>query len=62
MIVEVKEVTYKGFNMQYVDKQGWKIVLVGEEYLFPYLTAAQGAVDEFLREIVPKYKGKKLKN
>lgn len=61
MIIEVKDVTYKGFNIQLVKDKGWKIVLIDEEYLFPHLTAAQAAVDEFFGEIVPKYKGKKLK-
>lgn len=61
MIIEVKDITYKGFNIQRVKDKGWKIVLIDEEYLFPHLTAAQAAVDVFIREIIPKYKGKLVK-
>lgn len=61
MIIEVKDIVYKGFHIQRVKDKGWKIVLIGEEYLFPHLTAAQAAVDVFLREIVPNYKGKVIK-
>ena len=61
MIIEVKETTYKGFKIELVENSGWKIVLGDDAYLFPRLQAAQSAVDDFYREVIPKYKGKRMK-
>jgi len=61
MIIEVKETTYKGFDIRLVENKGWKIVLGDEAYLFPHFQAAQSAVDEFYREVIPKHKGKRMK-
>lgn len=61
MIVEVKESTYKGFKMELVESKGWKIVLGDDAYLFPNFQEAQSAVDEFYRDIIPKYHGKRMK-
>ena len=60
MIIEVKEINYYGFCIQRVDEKGWKIVLE-DEFLFPTLQDAQGAVHEFLDDVVGKHRGKKLK-
>lgn len=56
MIIDVTEVNYRGFHIVKESDKGWKIVLQGEEIIFPHLTAAQGAIDEFLSDVVPKYK------
>lgn len=61
MIIEVKETTYRGFKVEHVENSGWKIVLGDESYLFPHYVAAQSAVDEFYREVIPKNHGKKMK-
>lgn len=58
MIIEVTDVKYKGFRIVHADDNGWKIVLRDDEIMFPNFVAAQGAVDEFILKVVPKYKGK----
>lgn len=62
MIIEVKETTYRGFKLEHVENKGWKIVLGEEEYLFPHFQAAQSAIDEFYRDVIPKNQGKRLKH
>ena len=57
MIIEVRETIYKGFQINHADGDGWEIILNSEKIWFPYLTAAQGAVDEFLVAVVPKHNG-----
>lgn len=54
MIIEVTETTYKGFHLQLVKGKGWKIVLDGEEIMFPNLNAAEAAIDEFYNTIIQK--------
>lgn len=61
MIIEVKETTYKSFKFEHVENRGWKIVLGDDAYLFPNFVAAQSAVDEFYREVIPKNQGKRMK-
>lgn len=61
MIIEVRETTYKGFKIEVVEDKGWKIVLGDEAYLFPHFQAAQSAVDEFYRDVIPKNHGKRMK-
>lgn len=61
MIIEVKETTYKGFKIEHVESGGWKITLGDEAYLFPHFQAAQSAVDEFYRDVIPKNQGKRMK-
>ena len=61
MIVEVKETTYKGFKLELVKGNGWKIILGDEAYLFPTFQDAQSAVDDFFRDVIPKNQGKKMK-
>lgn len=61
MVIEVKNITYKGIYCEHVDSGGWKIVLAEYEYLFPTLQDAQRAIEEFHREVIPKYKGKKYR-
>lgn len=61
MIIEVKETIYKGFKIELVENKGWKIALGGEAYLFPHFQAAQSAVDEFYRDIIPKNQGKRMR-
>lgn len=46
MIIEVTESVYKGILLERVKDKGWKCNLGGQEYLFPYYTAAQAAIDE----------------
>lgn len=59
MIIEVKEVNYKGFHIAHVDGKGWKIVLTDVQYLFPTLQDAQVACDQFY-DIVKQNRGKKI--
>ena len=61
MIIEIKEYNYKGFTLHHVTDKGGKIVLDGEEILFPHAQAAELAIDEFYRDVIKKHKGKKLK-
>ena len=63
MIIEVTESNYKGILIERVKDSGWKCNLGGQEYLFPYYTAAQAAIDEIFDDIMPiikKRQGKKL--
>lgn len=63
MIIEVTESNYKGILIERVKDKGWKCNLGGQEYLFPYYTAAQAAIDEIFADIKPvitKNKAKKL--
>ena len=61
MIIEVTETTYRGFKFELVKDKGWKIVLGDEAYLFPNFQAAQSAIDDFYRDVIPKNQGKKMK-
>lgn len=61
MITDITEYNYKGFRLEHVKDKGWKITLVDVEYLFPHAKAAEAAINEFIRDIVPKHSGKKLK-
>jgi hypothetical protein len=61
MIVEIKEFDYKGFHLKLVENKGWILIIGEDEYLFPYATAAEAAINEFIRDVIPKNKGKKLK-
>jgi len=64
MIIEVTESVYKGILIERVKDKGWKCNLGGTEYLFPYYTAAEAAIDEIYADIKPvvtKNKGTKLK-
>lgn len=63
MIIEVTESVYKGILVEHVDGKGWKCNLGGTEYLFPYYTAAEAAIDEIFSDIKPvvaKRKGVKM--
>ena len=53
MIIEVTESVYKGILLERVKDKGWKCNLGGQEYLFPYYTAAQAAIDEIYADIKP---------
>lgn len=56
MIIEVKEVNYKGVLLQHVDRKGWKFNFGEQEYLFPYMQEAEQAIDEIqLRLCYYKY-------
>lgn len=61
MIIEIKEYNYKGFHLKYAGDKGWILIIGEAEYLFPYATAAEAAINEFIRDVIPKNKGKKLK-
>ena len=61
MIIEIKEYDYKGFHLKYVEGKGWILIIGEAEYLFPYATAAEAAINEFIRDVIPKKKGKKQK-
>lgn len=61
MVIEIMETTYKGFKIELVKNKGWKIVLNDIEYLFPHFQSAQSAIDEFHREVIPRYQGKQMK-
>ena len=64
MIIEVTESVYKGILIELVKGKGWKCNLGGTEYLFPYYTAAEAAIDEIFADITPivtKRKATKLK-
>ena len=62
MIIEVTEFNYKGFMLYLEKDKGWKIILGDVAYLFPYATAAESAIDEFIREVTPRHNGKKIKS
>lgn len=59
MIVEVKELDYLGFHLEYVENKGWQIVLKDVAVLFPTLQDAQAACREFF-SIASKSRGKKI--
>lgn len=61
MIIDITETIYKGFMIELVKDNGWKIVLNGEEIMFRYFQDAQTAIDDFYREILPRHNGKPLK-
>lgn len=64
MIIEIKETNYKGILLEYVEDQGWKCNLGGQEYIFPNYVAAQKAINEIFQDIKPvidKNGGKKFK-
>lgn len=61
MIIEIKEYNYKGFHLKYAGDKGWILIIGEDEYLFPYATAAEAAINEFIRDVIPKNKGKKQK-
>ena len=64
MIIEVTSTIYKGILIERVKDRGWKCNLGGTEYLFPYFTAAQAAVDETFKDlhtIIKKTRGIKFK-
>ena len=58
MVIEITEYNYKGFHLQFVKGEGWKIVLDGTEILFPYAVDAEVAINEFFRDVVAKHHGK----
>jgi hypothetical protein len=60
MLVEITETHYKGFLLQLVKDQGWKIVLGDEEYLFPHRQAAEACIDDFIANVIKIHNGKKL--
>ena len=53
MIIEVTESIYKGILLERVKDKGWKCNLGGQEYLFPYYTSAQAAIDKMFSEAKP---------
>lgn len=62
MIIEVKEVNYRGFLIRHVKNKGWKIVLRNDvQFIFPTYQDAQCAVNAFYNDAVPKNKGRKIK-
>lgn len=61
MIIEIKEYDYKGFHLKSAGDKGWILVIGEDEYLFPYANTAEVAINEFIRDVIPKNKGKKLK-
>lgn len=61
MIIDIKEYDYKGFHLKHAEGKGWILIVGDDEYLFPYATAAEAAINEFLWITVPRHEGKKLK-
>ena len=62
MVIEVKEVNYRGFLIRHVKNKGWKIVMKNDvQFIFPTYQDAQCAVDDFHSVAVPKNKGRKIK-
>ena len=61
MIIEVTESNYKGILIERVKDKGWKCNLGGQEYLFPYYTAAQVAIDEIFADTTPIIKNRQGK-
>lgn len=57
MIIEVTELDYMGFHLEYVKNTGWKIVLNGVEFLFRTMQDAKKACRQF-RDIVEENGGK----
>ena len=58
-IITITETDYMGFHLEYVENQGWKIVLKDVQYLFPTMQDAQRACRQF-HELVQKNKGEKI--
>ena len=56
MIIEVTELDYMGFHLEYVKSKGWKIVMKDVEFLFPTMQDAQRACRQF-RDIVKENRG-----
>ena len=62
MIIEIKETTFMGFLLQHVENKGWQIVLNEDvRILFPTFQDAQAAVNVFYKDVVPKHRGKKIR-
>lgn len=59
MIIEVNELDYFGFHLEYVKNTGWKVVLKDVEFLFPTLQDAQRVCRQF-RDIVKENRGKTI--
>ena len=57
MIIEINELDYMGFHLEYVKNTGWKIVMKDVEFLFPTMQDAQRACRQF-RDIVKENRGK----
>lgn len=57
MIIELNELDFLGFHLEYVKNKGWKIVLKDVEFLFPTMQDAQRACKQF-RDIVKENRGK----
>lgn len=57
MIIEITELDYMGFHLEYVKNTGWKIVMKDVEFLFPTMQDAQRACRQF-RDIVQENRGK----
>lgn len=57
MVIEITELDYMGFHLEYVKNAGWKIALNGVEFLFPTMQDAQMACRQF-RDIVKENRGK----
>lgn len=56
MIIEINELDYMGFHLEYVKNKGWKIVMKDVEFLFPTMQDAQRACRQF-RDIVKENRG-----
>lgn len=61
MIIEIREYDYRGFHLKHSEGNGWILVVGEDEYLFPNANAAEVTINEFLRVLIPKNNGKKLK-
>lgn len=59
LVIEINELDFMGFHLEYVKNTGWKIVLKDVEYLFPTLQDAQRACKLF-DGIVKENRGKKI--
>lgn len=57
MIIEINELDYMGFHLEYVKNTGWKIVLKDVDILFPTMQDAQRVCRQF-RDIVKENRGK----
>ena len=57
MIIEINELDFMGFHLEYVKNTGWKIVMKDVEFLFPTMQDAQMACKQF-RDIVKENRGK----
>lgn len=59
MIIEITELDYMGFHLEYVKNTGWKIVLKDVEYLFRTMQDAQAVCRQF-RDLAESNGGKKI--